>query len=41
VASDDGLSSESPGKPPPEVGDLSSERVEERAVERYAGILGH
>jgi hypothetical protein len=41
VPSLEGPHSESPGQPPPEVGDLSAERVEERTVERYAGILGH
>jgi hypothetical protein len=39
VASNEGTRSESPGQPPPEIGDLSAERVEERKVERYAGIL--
>jgi hypothetical protein len=40
VASHEGPHSESLGEPPPEVGDLAAERVEERSVERYAGILG-
>jgi hypothetical protein len=40
VASHEGPRSESPGQPPPEVGDLSAERVAERTVERNAGILG-
>jgi hypothetical protein len=34
-----GLRSESPGQPPPKVDDLSAERVAERTVERYAGML--
>jgi hypothetical protein len=40
VASHEGPRSESPGQPPPEVGDLSAERVKVRTVEWYAGILG-
>jgi hypothetical protein len=40
LASHEGPRSESPGQPPLVVGDLSAERVEERTVKRYAGILG-
>jgi hypothetical protein len=40
LASYEGPRSESPGQPPPEVGDLSAEQVEEQTVERYTGILG-
>jgi hypothetical protein len=41
VASNNGPRSEIPEHPPPEVDELSAERVAERTVEQYAGILGH
>jgi len=40
VASHERPRSESSGQPPPEVGNLQAERVEERTVEQYAGIIG-
>jgi hypothetical protein len=36
----EGPRSDSPGQPPPEVGNVSVDRVAERTVERCAGILG-
>jgi hypothetical protein len=41
VASHEGPRPESSGQSPSEVGDLQAERVEERTVEQYAGMLGH
>jgi hypothetical protein len=35
-----GSRSESPGQTPPEAGSLSAERVEERTMEQYAGVIG-
>jgi hypothetical protein len=40
VANHEGPRCESSDQPRPEVGDLSVGLVEERSVERYAGILG-
>lgn len=40
VTNHEGPKSGSPSQPPPEVGDLSAQRVEGRTVERCTGILG-
>jgi len=40
MASHERPHTESSGQLPSEVGDLQAERVEERPVEQYAGILG-